>query len=454
MKNFKKVVALLLVCAMTVSMAACSKTPANDNPSKAEANGENVSGTNDEHDPVTLKIITWSNAGSVEAINALSSKFMDKYPWITVELTDVDTNQYPNLQSTRIQANDVDIISLNGSSFLREKVDWAPSEAPIWQQLIDNGVLVDLTDMPWISNWSSGADYCTYKDRVWAVTTGANATSGIFYNKAMFAEHGWKVPETWAEFETLCADIKAAGIAPMTVGGADVWPYLMIAHPIMASLGIDYEEYTKQLWSGEASANDAVSMKALERMDFFNQNLEPGFMGISYAEVIGRFVNGKAAMLPDGSWQSVEIVKADENFEFGYFPLPGDEPGTKLEGKFDLMFAVNANSSHTEEALLWMEMLSDKANYTEFVNTTGFIPTMEGIEIKNAFVSELLPYTENMQKNWECIWRVPQGVGQYAESSDLYCGQYLKSAGGEVETVKELADLTEKDLRDAINALK
>ena len=39
----------------------------------------------------------------------------------------------------------------------------------------------------------------------------ANA-AGILYNRDMFNEHGWKIPESWPEFIKLCEDIKAAGI--------------------------------------------------------------------------------------------------------------------------------------------------------------------------------------------------------------------------------------------------
>ena len=39
-------------------------------------------------------------------------------------------------------------------------------------------------------------------------------TNGVWYNKQMFAEHGWNVPTTWQEFQDLCADIKEAGIQP------------------------------------------------------------------------------------------------------------------------------------------------------------------------------------------------------------------------------------------------
>lgn len=442
-KTITKIGALFLAGAMALGMAGCGQT--NDASGASSADSGSA-------EPKTLKIITWSNAPTVQAMNDLAEKYMEKYPNVTVEISEVDTNQYQNLMTTRIQANDADIITMGGGTFLKAQEDWAPTEKPIWQQLCDNGVLLDITDQPWVENWSTGAEMCEYNGRIYGITTGGNAMTGLYYNKAMFEEHGWEVPTTWAEFETLCADMQAAGIAPLTCGGADLWPYQMIVHGIMGTMGIDYEQYVKGLWTGEAALNDETGLEVYRRLDFINQNMEPGFMGISYAEVIGRFVTGKAAMLPDGSWQAPEITKADPSFEYGYFPIPSTEGNNQFEGKFDLYFTVNAQSENVEEALAWMEMLSDKENYTQFVNTCGFIPTMDGVEVTNEFLKELLPYTENMQNAWGQYYRAPSGVGQYAEGTVAFNGQYLKSAGGPIETVEELADLAQKDFAAAIEA--
>lgn len=447
-KRWMRAFSTLLISSMVALLCAgCQQGTSNSTSSSSEST------VKDEGKPVILKIITWTNQGSVDAINSLSEKFMKENPNITVELTEVDTNQYESLLNTRMQANDVDIVSLGGGSFMSPAVDWAPTTPPIWQQMVDNGLLVDITDEPWVQNWSSGAEVCKYNDRIWAIATGSLSSTGLFYNKALFEENGWNVPQTWDEFVELCEAIDAKGMIPMTCGGADLWPYQMIANDVIAGVGIDYEEYAKGLWTGEAKFNDEIGLKVFERLDTINQYMEPGFMGISYAEIVGRFVNGKAVMLPDGSWQATEIEKADSDFEYGYFPLPGDEPGIALEGKFDLYFAVNAQSDHTEEALKWMEFLSNKQNYTEFINAAGFTPTMEDIEISNEFINEIQEYSKDAKNAWELYYRVPAGVGQYAEAKG-FNGQYLQSAGGDIATPQELADLTQQDFEDAVSAVK
>ena len=49
------------------------------------------------------------------------------------------------------------------------------------------------------------------QEGIYALPYAANA-AGILYNKDMFQEHGWKIPETWNEFLDLCEKIKSSGV--------------------------------------------------------------------------------------------------------------------------------------------------------------------------------------------------------------------------------------------------
>ena len=63
------------------------------------------------------------------------------------------------------------------------------------------------------------------KDGVYAVPYAANA-AGILYNKDMFEENGWEIPETWNEFLELLDTIQASGQQPLYFGFKDVWTCL------------------------------------------------------------------------------------------------------------------------------------------------------------------------------------------------------------------------------------
>lgn len=58
------------------------------------------------------------------------------------------------------------------------------------------------------------------KDGTYALPYAANA-AGILYNKDMFEQNGWEIPETWSEFISLCDEIKASGTDPLYLGYKD-----------------------------------------------------------------------------------------------------------------------------------------------------------------------------------------------------------------------------------------
>ena len=48
---------------------------------------------------------------------------------------------------------------------------------------------------------------------------------GFWYNKELFAKAGISsAPSTWPQFLADVAKLKAAGIAPIAIGGKDKWP--------------------------------------------------------------------------------------------------------------------------------------------------------------------------------------------------------------------------------------
>ena len=63
------------------------------------------------------------------------------------------------------------------------------------------------------------------EDGVYAVPYVANA-AGVLYNRAMFEEYGWEIPETWDEFIALCEQIQSEGIQPLYFGFKDTWTCL------------------------------------------------------------------------------------------------------------------------------------------------------------------------------------------------------------------------------------
>jgi raffinose/stachyose/melibiose transport system substrate-binding protein len=227
----------------------------------------------------------------------------------------------------------------------------------------------------------------------------------------------------------------------------------MMSDAIVATVIPDYDAYAKGLWSGETKLNDATGKKIFQRMDQFASFYEKDVMGVDYASVPGRFVGGKAAMLADGTWQAAQLTKADPNFKFGYFTLPGDVAGSEpmqLYGKYDLAFSIFGKTKNKEAALNYLDTLSQKDVYTEFVNAIGFIPTMPGVTVSNEYVNSLAPLNKNFHLAFGInAYKAPKGVGKYAG----FQLSMLKRLGGEAEPDK-LADMAQQDWDAALKNAK
>lgn len=455
----KKLLAIITVVALMLSMAACGSTPAANN-SATPAPSESASAAPSESaapaDPVNLRMITWVQESNEKAIAALNASFSAKYPNVTFTVDTVGANDYPTLQNTRIAAGDVDIIT-NLSAFDAYPQDFTKGvDKPAWETFILGDSYLDITNEAFIKNWDPGMiqNAVSYKGKVYGLDMGAVGFNGMFYNKKLFDENGFKEPGTWAELETIANGFLAKGIAPITVGAADAWPLTSVG--VSAMVGAyekDMNEYAKGLWTGTRKINDEQSMKLWGRFDQLVSWLEPNIMAVTYGDCPGRFVAGKAAMMIDGTWNASAIESLDPNFEYGYFVIPGDVDGkpNQLQGKYDMQFNIFAKTANKDWALKYFDFLSQKENYEPFVNALGFFPTMPGVNSTNEFVASLADKNTAFGLAWEKFIINPKGLGQYA-AGQLFNVNQLKALGGSIESTKELADLAQQDWDAAVAA--
>lgn len=453
LKGTKKLVLMLAVFALLASAVACGG--GGEQTGGPEATGA-VGGdqTDGAGKPVNLKMITWSQQTNLDAIEGLNAAFTEKYPNVTFTIDHVNSNDYPTLMQTRIAAGDVDIIS-NMYAFDALPQDFTKGcDDPAWLTFIQSGAYLDITDEPFIKNWDPAMirDAVSYEGRVYGLDMGKVGFNGVFYNKKLFDENGFEEPGTWAELSDICKKLSEKGITPFTAGVKDAWPVNMLASGFVAANETDIAAYTEGLWTGTRKFTDEGSMKIWSRIEEWASYFEKGVAAVDYASAPGRFVAGKAAMMPDGTWNSGAIEALDPDFEFGYFAIPGDAAGNpnQLAGKYDIQFNIYAKTPNTDVCLQWFDFLSQKENYTPFINALSMFPTMQEVEISNEFILSMQDKNTDFALAFERICVQPKGVGQYA--AGVFPITQLKAFGGTIETAKELAQLQQKDWDDAIAA--
>ena len=145
----------------------------------------------------------------------------------------------------------------------------------------------------------------------------------VWYNKNMFAEHGWEPARTWDEFFALCEQIKAAGIPPLAFQGR---------YPGYAGAVIDNsyyhlagrERYYQQKDLIPGSFANPEFEQALSFIQRTAQNyFQLGALGMSHTEAQLEFFTGQTAMIFCGSWLKSEMQgKIPPDFRLGAFNLP------------------------------------------------------------------------------------------------------------------------------------
>lgn len=390
----------------------------------------------------TLKMITWDNDGTLEALNKINKQFFEE-TGIEVEVTSVDSTEYEDLLKEKIAANDVDIFcyTTDSKAFAQPVVEWAPSDMLTWETIIVEGNALELTPYEFVYSWATGAESCRYKDGIYGIATGMTIMNGMFYNKKLFEENGWSEPQTWDEFVSLCENIKASGMAPITVGGADTWPVQMLTNAIVDSVEEgDCAELAEDLWTGRRKYTDNKSMEIFNREYQILTYMEDDYLNVKYADAPARFASGKAAMFYGGSWNAFDIENADADFEYGYFAIPGNEKHN-FTGKYDLTFGVNAKSRMNEDAIKWLEFFSKPEIYAIYVDGNGFVPTMQNVNTSNKFLALVEERIKDADRTYECYNRVPANIGNNG-GFDLV---NYSIAGGEYDTPEEFAKAAQEE---------
>jgi raffinose/stachyose/melibiose transport system substrate-binding protein len=413
----RKLIVVLALAA--VGVAACGGSAATTAPSSepavSAAPGESaapaLSGT--------VRVLIHQNPPFVDFMNAFNAKFEAAHPGVKVDMAVVNANDLGTSTQTRLTANDVDVIDIfsfsNGVQPYMKNVT-----PPGWQSLIDAGLLMDITDQPFVQNYdpTATADAGTYNGKVYAINLARVGFSGIYYNKDLFAANNVSVPTTWTELVAACKTLTAANVPCMTAGGKDGWPIFVGAYGLFGANYPDQAKLVQDLWEGNVKYTDQAFVDLLAKTQIYDRDMmESGAAGLAADAAPGRFASGAVAMFPGGTWYAPAIEAAQPAFEWGYIPFPGSDNTADNQfmfGKYDQGWAIAAQTPNKDAAVAYLSEFSEPANYQEFVTAVGAIPTQPGASLDTALGAQLAPYLENFRVGFELHWVPPKGAGQFA----------------------------------------
>lgn len=416
--------ALAVVTALALTAAACggdddAATDTGDSPATTQAGADDTTAPAGD---VTLRVLVHQNPPMVAFMEEFNSRFEDENSNITVDMSVVSAGDLSVVTQTRLTANDIDVIDIFGFSNAAQPY-MENVTPPNWQTLIQAGLLLDITDEPFVAFYDDATieQAGSYEGRVYSVNLGRVSYSGMFVNLDLLADVGVDVPTTWSELVDACDAVKAAGNECMTAGGGDGWPIFVGSYGLLGAMYPDQAALVEGLWTGEIKWNDERSLELFERYQIYAQDmLEQGVTGLAHDAAIARYAAGDVAFAPTGVWQAPALEDADPAFDWTYIPFPGsDDPADNqyLFGKYDQGWAIATDSPHREAALAYVAAFSEPDNYQAFVNAVGFLPTQPTATLDSKLGEAVAPYLENYLVGFEQFWVQPTGAGQWAEAS-------------------------------------
>jgi len=278
------------------------------------------------------KLTWWHNASQEPGKSfwqTVANEYHAAHPNVTIDVVPIQNEQFTTKIPVALQSSD------------------PPSVYQQWGggQLADQvsaGKVMDITDAvkPWIGNVGSAATNWQVKGRQYGVPYSLGLV-GFWYDKDLFTQAGISAPPaTWDEFLADVQKLKAAGIAPIALGGKDKWPdafywdYLAVracSKGTLQQAAVDYK-LTDSCWT---EAGTRVK-QLLDANPFQNGFLAtPAQLGAGSAA--GLLGNGKAAMELQGHWDPGVMASLTPDLKglgskLGWFPFPTLSDGKGLKG--------------------------------------------------------------------------------------------------------------------------
>ena len=321
----KKVLAALLVAAMSVTMLAGCGDKKTDAAADGGSSTEDVADAgNAEAKDVTLTLFSnlpdrKNGQGLVEQM--IIDEYMEENPNVTIEVEALDEEAYKTKFKAYAMDGMPDIVSIWGQpSFLDE--------------VLDAGVLGALNEADYADyNFVAGSLDGFKKDGSLYGLPRNTDVMGFYYNQKVFDDNGWTVPTTYEELQTLCADIKAKGLVPIAMDGGDGWPMAIYLTDLLVRVaGTD----AASIISDAVSSGDFTDPALVEATQLLSDSaaagmFQTGYDSQDYGTAMNLFTNGQAAMFYMGSWEASMALNEDIDEEIRsnihVFTMPPVEGG-------------------------------------------------------------------------------------------------------------------------------
>lgn len=321
---------------------------------------------------------------AVKAFEKIEERFNAAHDDIYLDIE--SPNEAMTVLKTRLIREDYpDIVGIGGdinySNFL---------DAELFADISDLDVLSDIK--PAYLQIDKDLEFIP-QEGVYALPYAANA-AGILYNKDMFDENGWEIPQTWSEFTELCETIKATGTNPLYFGYKDTWTCLAPWNAL--AVGLAPSDVCSRVNSGDTTFK-AEYAEVAEKIKVLLDYAEPNPYAYSYNDACTAFARGESAMYPIGSYAVPQILSVNPDMNIDSFPFPANdnEADNVLNSGIDLQFSIMKESKNKEAAYEVLRFLLEDETVQIYLDDQGGVPCKEGDFALPVFLNGMEQYIKD-----------------------------------------------------------
>ena len=251
-----------------------------------------------------------------------------------------------------------------------------------YSYFVDADILADISEYEGMQDVNEGyleiaeALELVPVDGTYILPYAANA-AGVLYNREMFEEHGWQIPETWDEMLALCDEIAAEGILPFYFGFKDIWTCLAPWNAMAVELAPS--DKTRQVNKGLTTFSKEYEELAEKYMALLPYGPDDPF-AYNYNDACTAFARGESAMYPIGSYAAPQILSVNPELKMDSFVMPAsdEKEGRTLNSGIDLGFCVTKDCKNKEAAYEVLNFLYQDDTLQKYIDAQTSVPCKKG----------------------------------------------------------------------------
>ena len=223
------------------------------------------------------------------------------------------------------------------------------------EELIEAGLLRDLTDVATRENWkeivkpASLLDSCTVDGKIYCAPVNIHSWQWLWLSNAAFETAGVPVPKNWDEFVAAAPALEKAGIVPLALGGqpwqaAGAFDVLMVAIAGKDTFNAVFKDKDAEVAAGPdmakvfKAAEDARRMSKGTNVQDWNQATNMVITGKAGGQIMGDWAQGEFALagkVAGKDYTCLPGLGVNEVISTGgdafYFPVLADAEKSKAQ---------------------------------------------------------------------------------------------------------------------------